>query len=113
LESEVMSALWAADQPMSPADVQRALRGGLAYNTVQTILIRLVDKGVAQRRAAGRGHVYWPTLDEAAAAAQQMRAALTGRPHRAAILQQFAAALDDADARTLRRLLSRQTGEPS
>jgi predicted transcriptional regulator len=108
-----MSALWAADGPMSPADVHRVLGGGLAYNTVQTILIRLLDKGVAQRRAEGRGHVYWPTLDEAAAAAQQMRAALTGRAQRAAVLQQFAAALDDADAQTLRDLLTRPAEETS
>ena len=44
LESEVMAALWSAGEPLTPAGVQAALGGGLAYNTVQTILSRLLEK---------------------------------------------------------------------
>jgi predicted transcriptional regulator len=98
--------LWARDEPVTAADVQEALGGDLAYNTVQTILIRLHDKGLVQRRKAGRGHVYWPVQDAATTAAEQMRATLTDRADRRAVLQQFAASLDEADANTLRRLLS-------
>ncbi|MDT4995028.1 MAG: hypothetical protein QOH97_4920 [Actinoplanes sp.] len=106
LESEVMTALWAGDQPLAAADVQQALGGGLAYNTVQTILIRLHDKGLVERRKEGRGHVYWPVQDAATAAAERMRAALAERPDRHPVLRQFAAALDDADATALQELLS-------
>jgi predicted transcriptional regulator len=101
-----MGVLWASDVPLSAADVQSAIGGGLAYNTVQTILIRLHEKNLVQRRRAGRGHVYWPSEDAATAAAGQMRAALVDRPDRQAVLRQFAASLDDADAAVLRRLLA-------
>jgi predicted transcriptional regulator len=106
LESEVMGVLWARGEPATAAEVQETVGGGLAYNTVQTILIRLHDKDLVQRRKEGRGHVYWPIQDAATAAAEQMRAALADRPDRQAVLQQFAASLDEADAAALRELLS-------
>src|SRR3954452_7293302 len=86
LESEVMAALWAAEQPLTPAAVQAALGGGLAYNTVQTLLTRLVDKDLVRRKPAGRrrGHAYWPARDAATSAAEKMRAALDDRPGRGA-----------------------------
>jgi predicted transcriptional regulator len=105
LESEVMAVLWAAEGPMTAAGVQTVLGDGLAYNTVQTILIRLLDKGVVRRAPAGRGHAYWPVQDAATTAAERMRAAFDGRPDRRAVLQQFAAGLDPVDASMLRELL--------
>ena len=105
LESEVMGLLWGRGEPLTAADVHSAIGGDLAYNTVQTILIRLYEKGLAQRRKAGRGHEYWPAEDAATAAARRMRAALADLPDRQAVLQQFAASLDPDDAATLRRLL--------
>jgi len=101
-----MGLLWAGDEPLTAGDVQAALGGDLAYNTVQTILTRLHEKNLVQRRRAGRGHVYWPVEDAATAAAAQMRAALADRPDRQAVLQQFAASLDEADAEALRQVLS-------
>ena len=108
LEAEVMAALWAAEGPMTPSDVHGVLGGDLAYNTVQTILIRLLDKDLVRRAAAGqgRGHAYWPAQDAATAAATRMRAALDERPDRHAVLQQFTAALGDEDAEVLRALLA-------
>jgi predicted transcriptional regulator len=100
-----MATLWASDAPMTAADVQIAVGDGLAYNTIQTILTRLLDKGLLLRRPAGRGHAYWPAQDAAAYAAEQMRATLAGRPDRWAVLQQFAAGLDETDASALRALL--------
>jgi predicted transcriptional regulator len=112
LESEVMAALWAAAGPVTPAEVQAAIGGDLAYNTVQTILIRLADKDLVRRQAAGRGrgHEYWPVRDAATSAAERMRAALGERTDRQAVLQQFAAGLDDADAAVLRALLTDRDG---
>ena len=101
-----MAALWARADAMTATEVQAAIGGDLAYNTVQTILIRLYEKGQVERRRAGRGHLYWPVEDAATAAASQMRATLEGRPDRQAVLQRFAASLDEADAVSLRRLLS-------
>ncbi|GAA2484856.1 BlaI/MecI/CopY family transcriptional regulator [Winogradskya humida] len=106
LEAGVMEVLWAAAEPLTAAEVQREVGGELAYNTVQTILIRLHEKKVVERRKAGRGHAYWPVEDAATAAASQMRAALADRADRHAVLQQFAASLDDSDAKVLRQLLA-------
>jgi predicted transcriptional regulator len=100
-----MAALWAADRPLSPADVQSVLGSGLAYNTVQTILIRLMEKELVRREAHGRGHIYRPVRDAATTAADRMRAALDARPDRRAVLQQFAAGLGAEDAEVLRALL--------
>ena len=108
LESEVMAALWAAGEPLTPAGVQAVLGDSLAYNTVQTILIRLVKKDLVLRGPAdrGRGHAYWPAQDAATLAATRMRATLDERPDRRAVLQQFAAGLAEDDAATLRALLA-------
>lgn len=106
LEAEVMGVLWAHDKPLTATQVQVQLGGNLAYNTVQTILIRLHDKNLVRRRRAGRGHVYWTVEDAATSAASRMREALAGLPDRHAVLQQFAASLDESDATTLRTLLS-------
>jgi len=91
---------------MTAAEVQQALGGDLAYNTVQTILFRLHDKKAVERHRAGRGHVYWAAKDAAATAASQMQAALDDRADRHAVLQLFAASLDDSDAALLRRVLA-------
>ncbi|MEU4244850.1 BlaI/MecI/CopY family transcriptional regulator [Actinoplanes sp. NPDC026619] len=106
LEAAVMGVLWAADAPMTATEVQQELGGDLAYNTVQTILFRLHDKGAVERDRAGRGHAYWPAKDAAAEAASQMQAALADRPDRQAVLQLFAASLDKSDVDLLRQLLA-------
>jgi len=113
LETEVMTVLWSAGTPLSPAEVQRLLGGGLAYNTVQTILTRLMEKGLVRRRiklTAGRGHVYFPAEDQHTAAARRMRAVLDGPGDRRAVLRQFTADLDPADADLLRALLRDEPG---
>ncbi|MDI1461351.1 BlaI/MecI/CopY family transcriptional regulator [Catellatospora sp. KI3] len=106
LESQVMSVLWAAGRSMTPAEVQAELVPAPAYNTVQTILIRLVDKNVVRRSRAGRAHSYEPVRSEADAAAAKLHATLDGVGDRQLTLQRFAESLDDAEAQVLRRLLA-------
>jgi len=108
LESEVMAALWAADQPLTPGAVQEVLDGELAYNTVQTILVRLHDKGMVSRTPSGRGHAYTPTAGPTDRAAEQMQALLEHGPDHDTVLQRFVTSLSDADESTLRRLLRRR-----
>ncbi|MET7422106.1 BlaI/MecI/CopY family transcriptional regulator [Dactylosporangium sp. NPDC005555] len=107
LESQTMAALWAAGGPLSPAQVKDAVDADLAHNTVQTILIRLFEKGLVQRRPEGRSHVYWPVQDAATAAARQMRAVLDGPGDRQAVLRRFTDDLAESDLATLRILLDR------
>ncbi|GAA2350483.1 BlaI/MecI/CopY family transcriptional regulator [Dactylosporangium salmoneum] len=112
LELDVLAVLRAADGPLTPAQVQAGLGGGPAYNTVQTILTRLLDKGLTQRGRSphgGRGHAYWPTQDAPTATAQRMRELLDGPGDRRAVLREFTADLDPADAELLRALLAPDT----
>lgn len=106
LEGDVLAALWAQAGPLSPAEVQAAVPGELAYNTVHTILTRLCDKGLVERAQSGRGTGYRPTKDAAELAAEQMRAALGRGSDRGAVLQRFVTSLDAADEAALRALLT-------
>jgi predicted transcriptional regulator len=54
-----MEAIWALDEP-SVQDVIDYLGSSLNYKTTMTVLNRLVDKGVLQRRKEGRAFVYTP-----------------------------------------------------
>jgi predicted transcriptional regulator len=106
LESEVLAALWASDRPLTTGEVVDALGGGLAYNTVQTILTRLHAKGAVQREQAGRAHAYTPVLDDAGLAATRMRAMLDRGGDHAAVLARFLGTLSPQEEATLARLIA-------
>jgi predicted transcriptional regulator len=105
LEGEVLGALWAADGPLTPAQLQAALGAGLAYNTVHTILTRLQDKGLVVRVRDGGRSGYQPVKDAAQDAADRMRTVLEGGRDRAEILQRFVTSLSPADEQALRAVL--------
>lgn len=105
LEGDILAALWSSPGPLSPAEVQSAVTGDLAYNTVHTILTRLCDKGLVARERTDRGPGYRPTKDAAELAADQMSAALTRLSDRGAVLQRFVTSLDAEDEAALRSLL--------
>ncbi len=106
LESEVLAALWAADGPLTPAQVADAVDADLAYTTVQTILTRLHAKGVVTREPVGRAHAYTPVLDDAGIVAHRMQELLDHGADHAAVLSQFLGALTAEDAKTLSGLLA-------
>ncbi|MEH0586758.1 BlaI/MecI/CopY family transcriptional regulator [Streptomyces sp. B21-106] len=105
LESEVLATLWAADQALTPSDIQTELGGDLAYNTVHTILKRLCDKGLVLRDADGRRGAYRPAKGAAELTAQAMHEALDRGPDPVAALQQFVTGLSPEEERVLRDLL--------
>ncbi len=110
LESEVLAALWAADQPLTAGEVADQLGSGLAYNTVATILSRLHAKGAVHRELSGRAHSYTPVLDQPGLAANRMRAMLDG-DDQAAVLTRFVDALTPEQEGLLAQLISRQAGD--
>lgn len=57
LEARLMEAVWALDEP-DVQDVIDYLGGNLNYKTTMTVLNRLVDKKVLNRRKVGRAFVY-------------------------------------------------------
>ncbi|MEU5213078.1 BlaI/MecI/CopY family transcriptional regulator [Streptomyces sp. NPDC020742] len=105
LEAGVLAALWAAQAPLSPAEVQSALGGRLARTTVTTILTRLHDKGAVSRSRAGRGFVYSPIQDSAGLTARRMRSELDKQDDRGTALARFISQLTPEDEQLLRSLL--------
>lgn len=111
LEGEVLTALWAADAPLTAAEVQAHLDADLAATTIITILNRLVDKGMVERtRAAGsRAHRYAPTRERAEHAADRMYAFLETDADRRAVLARFVGRLSADDRRAVLDLLRRRS----
>ncbi|MGH8890483.1 MAG: BlaI/MecI/CopY family transcriptional regulator [Acidothermaceae bacterium] len=104
LESSILAALWAASEPLTPAQVLAALDEDLAYTTVMTTLARLHDKGAVCRERTGRAYAYTPAADAADTVAEKMRRLLDRGDH-ATVLARFVNTLDDADGRVLSELL--------
>ncbi|MGQ4418091.1 BlaI/MecI/CopY family transcriptional regulator [Streptomyces sp. SAS_269] len=105
LEASVMAALWAAGTPRTPDQVQLGLGGGLARTTVTTILTRLHDKGIVDRRRQGRGYAYFPVQDAQGLTARRMHTELDRDSDRETVLARFVAQLGPDDERILRDLL--------
>ncbi|MFJ2830751.1 BlaI/MecI/CopY family transcriptional regulator [Streptomyces sp. NPDC087263] len=105
LESEVLAALWATDDTMTPAEIQAEISGDLAYNTVHTILKRLYDKGLVLRDMDGRRGAYRPAKNAAELTAEAMHEALDRGPDSIAVLQQFVTGLSPREETALRELL--------
>lgn len=64
LESEVMAQVWEREEA-TVRDVLEALNSGpkqRAYTTIMTIMARLDEKGLLQRRKRGKTHVYRPAM---------------------------------------------------
>lgn len=105
LEAEVLATLWAAETPLTAAEVQQRLGAGLSYSTVVTILSRLRSKGTLERKHQGRAYAYRPVADEPGLAARRMRQVLEGEQDRARVLARFVADLSREDERMIRELL--------
>jgi predicted transcriptional regulator len=110
LEAEVLDVLWHADGPVTPADVRTAMGTDLAYTTVMTILVRLWEKGLAERTKQGRAYAYAAIVSESDLAATRMRAALAGASDRTATMSRFVDGLDKREAAALRALLGEADG---
>jgi predicted transcriptional regulator len=76
LESDVMAVLWSSHRHLPVREVRDHLAANgrdLAYNTVMTVLVRLSEKGLAERSKHDDMWHYRPTLPEA-----EFRAHLSG-----------------------------------
>lgn len=107
LQTQVMAALWRLESG-TVEQVRNALpdnyRG--AYNTVQTVLNRLADRGLVARRARGNAIVYRPRLTESqylSRAIEQTLSRASADARRVALAQLFGS-LEDSQLSELRRL---------
>lgn len=70
LELEIMNVLWQANQPMTVADVVKALDHSRAYTTVMTTMSRLHEKGYLSQERTGRAFSYTPCISRTSALQQ-------------------------------------------
>jgi predicted transcriptional regulator len=79
LQTQIMAAIWRLDEG-TVEQVRQALpphhQG--AYNTVQTVLNRLAERGLLTRRREGHVIVYAPSLTEAEYLSRSMEHTLRG-----------------------------------
>jgi len=111
LQAQVMDALWDADGWLTPKDVHLAIttaRRRLAYTTVTTILVRLWQKGMLERRTAGRAFEYRSVSSRDEWAAQRMQELLDGSGDRLQTLHHFAESISAKEATQLRRVLEQR-----
>lgn len=107
LQLQVMSAMWRLERG-TVEQVRAALppryRG--AYNTVQTVLNRLAERGLLSRRKAGNAIEYRPRLTEAEYLSRSISQTLAGASldARQAALARLIGDLGDDELSDLRRL---------
>jgi predicted transcriptional regulator len=87
LEAELLEQLWAADQPLGARELAGRLPGpARSYNTVVTVLTRLVGKGLVERAGDGRRYRYWPAGDPDQLTAQAIERLLDAAGDRRTVL---------------------------
>jgi predicted transcriptional regulator len=107
LQLQVMSAVWRLGTP-TVEEVRAALppryRG--AYNTVQTVLNRLVERGLLARRKVGKGFEYRARLSEAEYLSRSIAQTLAGASMdaRQVALAQLIGGLKEAELSDLHEL---------
>ena len=110
-----MTALWRLDSG-TVEEVRTALprryRG--AYNTVQTVLNRLTDRGLVSRRKRGSAFEYRPTLSESDYLSKSIATTLAGASSgaRQAALAQLIGGLHEEELEQLRQLARQLGGGP-
>ncbi len=114
LQSQIMTVLWRLERG-TVEEVRTALprRYRSAYNTVQTVLNRLVERGVLDRERQGNAYVYAPLLSEAEHIQQSVTStlAMASGPARQAVLANLVGSLDRKELSELRTLAKRIAAE--
>lgn len=102
-----MRAMWRLERG-AVEDVRRALpkRRRGAYTTVQTILNRLVERGLLRRKKVGKAFFYSPRLSEADYLATSLNRTLSGASEEArrAALASLVGGLDPSEVEEIRSL---------
>ena len=108
LEAAVMDVLWGRGGWVTVSEVHEQLSAQrtLSYNTVLTIMVRLVEKGRLERQRDGRAYAYQPVQSREAYTAARMEQVLEGTADRPAALASFVESLGDTDRSQLRRILN-------
>lgn len=116
-ELDVLAALWRVERGTVrdvQADLERHGRG-LAYNTVQTLLSRLEERGYVRTRRDQRAHLYQPRISRESVLADRLDILVRqlGDGDATPLILQLVQAhkLSADDIHQLRKLLSQLEGE--
>lgn len=110
LEAEILAVLASTDAFMSTARLRERLTGDPAYTTVNTVLFRLLDKGLVERRQEGRAYHYRLIANESELAAERMFDHLRIANDPSSVLSQFVDGLSPQEAAALRQVLEQYSG---
>jgi predicted transcriptional regulator len=106
LQVQIMAALWRIESG-TVEDVRMAMpaRYRSAYNTVQTVLNRLSERGLLRRQRRGNAFVYRPVISEAEYLTRAIRQSLAGASSdaRETALAQLIGGLGDKELAALRK----------
>jgi predicted transcriptional regulator len=105
LEALVMDLVWDHGGWVTPGDVVDliAKQHPLAYTTVMTILVRLWNKDMVERRQQGRAFAYHPVMSRDEWAAQRMHEFLDTAGDRTVALTHFVSTLNAKQLGQLRK----------
>jgi predicted transcriptional regulator len=110
LQAEVMATLWKlGEATVEQVRAKQPARRRSAYTTVQTVMNRLVERGLLTRRRLGRAFLYSPSYDESEYLALSIRTTLSdASPHaRRAALVSLVDGLQGEDLDEIARLAAR------
>ncbi|NNF64976.1 MAG: transcriptional regulator [Acidimicrobiia bacterium] len=62
LQHDVMETLWSDEEWLTPRQVSERVSGDRAYTTIMTVLRRLAEQGILERRRRGRAFEYRAVL---------------------------------------------------
>lgn len=110
LEQDVMRCIW-KNKTCTARDVVECLGQNreIAYNTIQTIMTRLVDKGLLKRKLEGKTHVYKPAAKQKSVLLSlitQTMSGFTGQFGEEALIA-FVDGLDDISEDTRQKLIEK------
>jgi predicted transcriptional regulator len=96
LEAELLERLWAAEEPLGARELAAMLPGPpRSYNTVVTVLTRLVGKGLVERSGDGRRYRYRPAGNPDQLTAQAIERLLAAAGDRRAVLAHLVSGTQD------------------
>ena len=105
LQVQIMAALWRIESG-TVEEVRMAMpsRYRSAYNTVQTVLNRLTERGLLRRERQSNRYLYRPAVSEAEYLTRSIRQSLAGASSdaRETVLAQLVGGLDERELAELR-----------
>jgi predicted transcriptional regulator len=110
LQAEIMAAVWTLGEAnVEEVRVQLPGKRRSAYNTVQTVMNRLVERGLLARELRGNAYVYRATVEEAdhLAGALQSRLREASPGVRSAALANLVGSLEPDELDELARFANR------